>query len=436
MPYLTPEDFGEGDNCRPLSIPATSEWLAIVSGALTELTKGYNWEAFGALTVEECTERMQEMIAAYYDDPCGSTCDIGEGLPPFRLNQEGHIEQLIDGEWLPPEGEYEIPAVPSRGESTPEDRRCLAAANAANVLEQVYESLTESFSEDRTLEEAVGFVIGILATKFFWVAPIAAGMALLALAAMEIVYLLVEFFTADLWDSDFTDALRCILYDCSIDTGSVVTFDYSCVQGKLQKTLLYADLSLAQIRLLIQISYLLNALGGVDALNAAGATTEIDEAECDECFTEWCYRWFGTLYTDDGWSYGSYAGSDLTTYDGNKVIGGNSPGSPYGIFLDMTHGTIDGNLTFIGVGIEWSRTAGSGENYAIIYINGVDVAHSPNFSGTNEMAFYWTGDRDDVTSIHILAGVETNPGWDGYLRITSLTMRGAGDNPISEDNCI
>jgi len=307
VPYLTPDSIPETDDCRSLLIPASSDWLAIVSGALTELTKTWNWEQAGSVTVAEAVERMQAMIDLYYEG-CSANCSVGEGLPPFRLDENGRVQQLVDGEWVEPEGDWAIPPTPARTEPTSEERRCLAAANAANVLEALYESLTESFSEDRTLEEAVQAMLAVLAAYFFWAAPIAAGLLLLALAAMEIVYLLIETFGADLWDTDFTDALRCMLYECSLDVGGgVVEFDYHCVQNKLNTTLFHIDLNAEQLRLLVQISYILNVIGGSDALDAAGATTEIETADCSECSDVWCFTFNleetnagGVAFTENG----------------------------------------------------------------------------------------------------------------------------------------
>jgi len=72
MPWLTPDSIPEADDCRPLSIPADSAWLALVSGALTELTLPYNWEKFGTLTVAETVAKMQEIIDNYYNAACGA----------------------------------------------------------------------------------------------------------------------------------------------------------------------------------------------------------------------------------------------------------------------------------------------------------------------------------------------------------------------------
>jgi len=274
----------------------SSDWLAIFSGALTELTKRYNWERVDGITVDEAIAVCAAVIDGYYTADCENNCALPGGSPVFRIGLNGHVEQLVNGEWVAPQGIYTIPPVPGRPEPTPEERRCLAAANAANVLEQLYENLTDSFNEDRTLEEAVGALLIFIATKFFWLAPIAAGLLILALAAMEIVYLLIEIFGADLWTEGFTDVLECILYDCASDDGEVVTFDYTCVQEGLSDKLEHFDLDAAQLRLLVQLGFILNAIGGADALNHAGATTEIETAMCG-CGT--AYKWDFTSSPSD-----------------------------------------------------------------------------------------------------------------------------------------
>jgi len=456
VPYLTPDSIPEDGNCRPLFIPASTDWLAIVSGALTELVKTYNWQQEGAVTVDEAVEAMQLMIDMYYEG-CVDNCDVGEGLPPFRLNSQGHVEQLIDGVWQTPTGDYTIPPTPAREEPTPEERRCLAAANAVNVLEQLYESLTESYDEDKTLEEAVGAMIAILAAKFFWVAPIAAGMALLALAAMEIVYLLVEVFTADLWDSDFSDALKCMLYECSLDTGDVVTFDYQCVQEKLQTTLLHIDLNAEQIRLLVQISYILNVIGGVDALNAAGATTEISESDCDGCNDVWCRRWEGSNLPEweffptanfSGGERGEYSGGEWLSTD--STCGGVNCEDPPASSEIMTRILFPIPAHLKRFTVEYEIDQGTHQFFSTSrliadasndwYAGGeLTTVNSSLLSGGT---FQWTGDQDVTTEVTIwmLAAVfspTTFPtGIYGQITITAIELAGTGENPFGDDNCV
>jgi len=418
VPYLTPESIPEDDDCRPLSIPASTDWLAIVSGALTELTKSYNWEQQGAVTVDEAVARMQEMVDLYYLG-CVDSCDIGEGLPPFRLGANGHIQQLVDGEWVEPIGDYTIPPVPARTEPTVAERKCLAAANAANVLALLYENVTDSFNEDKTLEEAVGALLAAIAAYFFWLAPIAAGLLLLALAAMEIVYLLVEFFGADLWTTEFTNVVRCMLYDCASDEGDVITFDYDCFIEKLNTTLSHPDLDAAQLRLLIQIGYLLSVIGGADALNHAGATTGVTEAECDACAT-WC--WAQRLDID-GLGEWTLNWGDLTPDEG--VVGVFQSGAGYrsSVSWVATH-------ELQQTGVYWGEGCGGAVNIYLVNDDLSTVLWSAGGGCFDEGIFYANTHVEVGTNLRWEIQCSTNP-----LDLIAPIVGGNGFNPYGEDNC-
>lgn len=428
MPYLTPDSIPETDDCRSLLIPASSDWLAIVSGALTELVKPYNWQQFGAVTVEEAVERMQDMIDLYYEG-CASSCDVGEGLPPFRINSDGHIEQLVDGVWVEPEGDYTIPPVPDRDEPTAEERRCLAAANAARVLELLYENVTDSFNEDRTLEEAVAALLAAIAATFFWLAPIAAGLLLLALAAMETIYLLVEFFGADLWTTEFTDALKCILFGCSVDTAGVVTFDYNCVMEGLNTTLSHPDLDVAQLRLLVQLGYLLGVIGGVDALNHAGATTSIETADCDDCDVEWCFEFDFTL-SDGGWSPDTPLGLDANytpSVGWTQATFGGSTGTYIYISVDPT--------LFTHAYFEYEAAGnGTSSTFSLSLAGSIDLYDSTAVVLNTPYAHVWNG---EVTGDRVMLQVgNSNTGGGGTSKITLARFHGRGECPFGEPNCV
>jgi len=288
VPYLTPQDLPEGDDCRPLFIPAGSEWLALFGGALTELTKTWNWEDSGGLSVEDTIDKMAEIIQNWYDIPCAG-CELPEGGAIIRINAEGHIEQLIDGEWSTPEGDYLIPPPAAREGGTEDDQLCLAAANAVNVMQQLYENLTDSFGED--LNEAAAYLA--MADAFaglvgFAIAPITAGIAAFALAVAHGLYAALSYITADYWDEDVSEQFRCFLYDCGTNTDGVVTFDWECLTNKLHALLNNFSLTENQLLLYGQLSYLLWMIGGIDALNLAGATTEITSSDCG-CAGDWCF---------------------------------------------------------------------------------------------------------------------------------------------------
>lgn len=281
MPYLTPGDVPEETDCRSLLIPASSDWLAIFSGALTELTKTWNWQQEG-ITVDEALAVVKAVIDGYYEG-CTDNCTLPGGGPIFRINPTTYlIEQLVDGEWVPPQGDYELPPTPAREEPTADERRCLAAANAVNALQILYEQLSDSYNEGQeesvALAAFVAAVIGVIGAVFgLVVAPL---LVLYALIFAE-VYATVEFITADLWDETFTDKLRCFFYECASDSDDVVHFDMPCIVGKIAEAS-EVDWGFAEIRLLLQVGGIMNMLGS-QAIDAAGATTAVEIADCDDC---------------------------------------------------------------------------------------------------------------------------------------------------------
>jgi len=282
MPYLTPQVLPEGDDCRPLVIPASTEWLALFGGALTELTKKYNWQDSGGLTVDETVEKMTEIIDAWYTESC-EACELPEGGKIIRLNEDGHIEVLQDGEWvIPTEGDYFIPPPDAREGGEPEDQICLAAKNAVNVLEQMYESLSESWAESLSTAEALTDMIAVAVTLVgFEFAPIAFGIAAFVVGLLRQLYTALEYLGADLWTEDFSRQMICFLIPCATNTDGVVTFDWDCFVDKLNSLADDFMLSEVQIRLYLQVSYMMWFIGGVDGLNLAGATTEITDDFCD-----------------------------------------------------------------------------------------------------------------------------------------------------------
>lgn len=282
MPYLTPDDIPEDDDCRPLSIPASSDWLAIVSGALTELTKTWNWEQQGSVTVDEAVERMQEMVDNYYTAGC-EACELPEGDPIMRLSLTGGLEELVGGEWVEPSGDYVIPPPEAREEPTSDERRCLAAANAENVLKQMYEEVTDIWGQNLgTLESlvAVGLFVVTVINPAVGLAVRALGLA--ALGIWQFAFDTVEFVTADFWTEAFTNDLRCALLRHSVDTAGVVTFDFEALNGELVSQVNWFDPTLASFALAAQVRWMLGQITA-DGLNLAGATTTITEYDCDLC---------------------------------------------------------------------------------------------------------------------------------------------------------
>jgi len=350
MPYLTPEDIPEDGTCRPLFIPASTDWLAFFGGALTELTKTYNWQEWGAVSVEDTVAKMQEIIDAWYAGEC-EECELPEGGRIIRLNEDGMIEILEDGEWIvPTDGDYYIPPPEAREGGDETEQICLAAANAENVLHELYENLAESFATPLSEAAALLALAGFATTRIgFAFAPITAGIAAFVLGFFGMLYTAISYLTADLWTEDFTEQIKCFLSECAVNDAGVVTFDWQCFNDKLATLADDFSLSEVQIRLYLQVAFMLQFIGGAGGLNLAGGTTEIEDADCP-CIcevalqaldygtvthlggTRWRIEstWTGSNYSalinafGDCWCYSNidYVSGSLTYSDYTVCIGG------------------------------------------------------------------------------------------------------------------
>jgi len=78
VPYLTPATIPTSTLCRRLRIPDDPLIIAAVNGAITELTKLYNWEQFEAITPAQITAAMLVMWLDYEES---SACLIGSIVP-------------------------------------------------------------------------------------------------------------------------------------------------------------------------------------------------------------------------------------------------------------------------------------------------------------------------------------------------------------------
>lgn len=325
MPYLTPQALPESDDCRSLSIPADTEWLALFGGALTELLFTWNWEqSEGGITVSETIGVIQPIIDAWYASQCG--CELPDGDAIIRIDENGNYQQLIDGTWQDPQGDYAIPPTPAREEPTAQERRCAAAANAANVLELLYEDVTDSFSDQIGYAAAIfelSLTIGVL------LAPPLGLAARSFLAIFTIVFRelfdLSAFITADTWTSGFTEKLTCLLLNNVQDVDGVEYFNYDNVIGDLLRNADVYDFEGSDLLLAGQVIYLLNIIGR-QGLDAAGATTGVGAPDCDLC-DQWVRcedfsvsAWSWAAVNVDSWG-------DRATYSGgwNAVLNDTRP---------------------------------------------------------------------------------------------------------------
>jgi len=294
--WLTPNEGGDTFLCRPVFIPIDDElyFMAAVNGALLELTHVWNWEDFGTMSAQDAADMMFEMYQLYAVGTCDSDCvctippaydiDVGVELRIIRRGEDGFTEELVDGEWVPPTGDYEVPTPDTRTESTSDERKCLAAANAATVLEDTYEEATDayqSFATPAAVANAILDVIVLALGAFGQVT--AASYISFGQTVFETFYDYFSLITGDVWTSDFTDELVCILIANATDTAGVITFDYNGIVADILVLEGEAGGDIERHLLLLQLRYLLNivAAGG---LNFAGGLTAVSSYDCAPCY--------------------------------------------------------------------------------------------------------------------------------------------------------
>jgi len=434
MPYLTLDEIPEGRLCRPLFIPDDTLWLALFSGALTELTFPYNYVQFGTLTPQEMADACTEVIEQWYEDICG-TCELPDGDKIMRLNEDNIWQELIDGVWQEPTGDYYIPPPAAREEPTAEERRCLAAANATNVLFVMYEELTDLFGE------ALGTIEALADWAGFIGAAIIPGLGLAVRALLTIgviafkeVFDFTEFITADFWTSTFTDNMRCTLYECSTDTAGVVTFDFDCAWERIKGQIQWLDPTIASAALAGQVLFMLNSIGA-QGLNLAGATTAIETADCSECGVLHCYELnFRTSnhsgeFTLSGGSYSSGIG-----YIGT---GGSAPN-----FQDVYgYWAFPEDIQVAEYQMDYSKGTGSGANN----VNNLNLLGSPVTNYTSPLVDQNTFNAfgNDLIKGSSYSGMAGGIGFDvntgdsnSYAQVHALRVYYYGDIPAGwSDNC-
>lgn len=333
MPYITPPDVPEERDCRALLIPLSTDWLAIFGGALTELTKTWNWEQTSGISVDDAIQEVYGILQGFYDGCIESGCQQPGGYAPLRVNENGIVEQLINGEWVAPEGVNAYPPIPSRSEPTADERRCAAAANAARVLQELYEQVSEVAQYDLGVAELIVRLVDGLLVYFFWIAPILNGILLMAIGILELLLRGAQYITADVWDTTFDDLIRCYLYECASDDGDVVTFDYDCLMGKLYAANVTPPWSEQRARLAAQIALLIGVVGGVDSLNQMGSVDAVEDPDCSMCEGESCTR---EIHFDDPSLYSFVARIPGITATLDTGFGHPAPSARAGAGLDVT----------------------------------------------------------------------------------------------------
>jgi len=395
------------------------------------------------LTPDQCAERMQEMMQQYYDSICND-CVLPGGGRVIRIGFDGHFEELVEGAWVAPQGDYALPGIAERTGGTPEELRCLAAANAENVLAELYEYISDQFALGVSVVDALGiFAAAIGATIVAALGLLAGAVMTLALIAFGEFFAFLDFLTEDVWTEDFSEALRCIFYECSlIDAEGVVTFDIDCVWQKLQDVTGF-DLDTQEIRLLGQVGYLLSIIG-VDGLNLAGATTAVETADCSACSDEWCFS-INLQETDgdatpitvngctptwvDGVGWVSTKGGGCAAPNGQAVVSSINITYPSTFITKViisgeSHGRTGGNVCAVGFpGINRTGT---------FVLECHNIPNDTSMGVVMNINALSTGITAEFQCVAPSGGTQSS----GEARVHVVTFHGTGECPFGIPNCL
>lgn len=361
--------------------------------------------------------------------------------------------------WGPVTGDYIAPDPEARGEGTAATRKCLAAANAARVYHDLYETATEAFISDGTdvavYEAVLGGIIAVLGP---WAGFTMASGIGLAIALFFAFYELLETITSDVWTSDFDETFVCLLLDNATDTAGVVTFDWVTIRETITENLLNAagQLDTDTALLWAQLAFIMDMVGA-PGLDLAGTTTAVTSYDCTTiCAPVWCYSFDFTDGGAHGWTFvnnsagnpfGSAAVSGLMYADLRDPA---TTGSGFRrIVTNLNFPAVPTSLTQIEVTYDY-LFGGDGVGSTVFIktlVSGVVRQQFTRqniidgiFNGGSNVGYQnWSGSVASPTSVRLDWSAridQTSPfTYSGNVRIKTVTLRGTGTNPWGADNC-
>lgn len=327
--------------------------------------------------------------------------------PLLRIGAAGAPEISTDGgtTYTP------IQTAPPPVRGTPpagQDNRCLAAANAVNVLVSFHYEIARTY--------APGIPVLVLATA---VVAVILSMLGLFIAAGAITGMMTALllYAASLVNDAFTAAiqeeLKCILFCAGSETGGAVTFDLAAVNAEIAAKYPSDDMWRV-LSLYLQII-------GADGLNRAGATTAITSATCNCLECEWCYT-FDFTQSDGGWlDFG-----DRCIYSlGNGWIR-KSGAISTGMVIQRL---FPSSSIITSVYSEWVGDIGGLRQHSIRVNSMNDLSNfASGISSPRTVAF------SNITANSIFLVVDAVYS-EANIIFRRVTIRGTGVNPFGSDNC-
>ena len=454
---LTPPTLPSETQCRGLVIPASQEWLGLFSEALSQTIYAHNYEQVHDtdLTPEATAAAAYEIYIAWLASECEGICppptlitaDSVERRVMRKSPTTGRVEVLeADGTWIEPTGSEAVPDPGPRVEPLPEDRRCAAATNAANVLRQTYEQALADINADvdrQTLEMNIAAGLAAGATAPFF-APLAVDIAMTAAALTGFIEIGQVVLFSALWNDNFHDKLICILLEHAADNAGVVTFDHTGVLTDVSNQAWEGE----YILLVSQVTYLLLLLGP-QGLDLAGETNAV-AGDCAHC-GEWCYT-FDFTSSPHNWhnarlgTWTSPAGSwnAGVGWVGTMIVdGAGARGINTVLVRDFESTITEFECVFDRVNGQYTGTIGE----RLLAYNftepspytQLEAFNSPGAAGS-DLVWTWTNPAGvAVTNLMFRISASyrggANPSPTGSITVKRVTLRGIGVNPFGFDNC-
>lgn len=272
-PFPIPENIYAETFCLCLEIPNDPTWKQVVSGLLYELNHWFNWQRDDAKSGKECAQVWRELYNQIDWSTMSCCCD--QTPVRYRYTSEGVLQQSTDnGVTWTDAPDYDprnySPQFPPMSGEDGQDKKCLAATGAANLIkEQVADQLTDGMSR-YTLDQLItDWVTTYIETSN----PFA---ALLTVVTNQIFALVIATLRPALTSAVF-ETLKCILY-CNI--GDDATFN----QGQWEAVRSDITDQIGGIAgvFLEHLVYLLGVVGLTNVARASGASSG-DCAECPPC---------------------------------------------------------------------------------------------------------------------------------------------------------
>lgn len=354
----------------------------------------------------------------------------------YRVLRSGKMQYSDDGgeTWDDADTLPEYPPLPPRSEPTIQERRCLAARNAAEVLRlatiEVITTWNATTDPLQTISDLAGFITGAVALFL--------GNPMLALVAtgfelFQNVLAVIEAGLDTAWDTETTDNLTCLLLELATDDGNgKVTFDFEGARYRGNEV--YSD-----ARLIVIHHWLLGLIGST-GLDLAGATTSVSSWDCDTCVDEWCYEFTSVSGVGLGeWDVDTKGIWSGTYWEGVKsMAGGSSQNDSLGI-----QWLFDNPVTITEVELEVTLVQGNGLAPPVVYASDRGIGNNTNVIFTSYAPTYgtnivlgWTGEKTlQRMGIWVNASRRTGTLSGSLTRLHRVKLRGLGANPFGTDNC-